>query len=72
MKAKVVCNGSESKPFAVTNSTKQGCILALTLLSIVIAAMISDAERGSGFQGMNVHCHTDGSVYNFRRLKAKT
>ena len=36
----VVDNGSMSKPFSVTNGTKQGCVLAPLLFSIFFATML--------------------------------
>ena len=72
MKVRVVGNGSESEPFDIMNSTKQGCIPALTLFSTVITAMITDALENSGLEGINIHFRTDSSIFNLSWLKAKT
>lgn len=50
---------------------KQGCVLALTLSSMVFSAMLSDAFR-DGDIGVSFRYRTDGSLFNLRRLQAKT
>ena len=43
MQARVQNDGEYSKPFPVTNGVKQVCVMALTLLSMVFSAMLTDA-----------------------------
>ena len=71
MLARVQDGGEASAPFAVTNGVKQGCVLAPTLFSIMFSAMLSDAFRDKDM-GINIRYRMDGSVFNLRRLQAKT
>ena len=71
MNARVQDDGEYSEPFAVTNGVKQGCVLAPTLFSMVFSAMLSDAFR-EGDIGIGFQFRTDGSLFNLRRLQAKT
>ena len=41
--AHVQDNGDSSKPFHVTNEVKQGWVLAPTLFSLMLSAMLTDA-----------------------------
>ena len=58
-------------PFPVTNVVEQGCVLAPTLFSLMYFAMLSHAFRDS-VVGIGIKYRTDGSLFNLRRLKAKT
>ena len=71
MHARVQDDGDYSQPFPVTNGVKQGCVLAPTLFSMVFSAMLTDAFR-DGDIGVGFRYRTDGSLFNIRRLKAKT
>ena len=71
MNARVHDNGEYSKPFPVTNGVKQGCVLAPTLFSMVFSGMLSHAFQ-DGDSGVGFHFRTDGSLFNLRRLQAKT
>ena len=71
MLARVQDGGESSAPFAVTNGVKQGCVLAPTLFSIMFSAMLSDAFRDKDM-GISIRYRMDGSVFNLRRLQAKT
>ena len=71
MLARVQDGGEASAPFAVTNGVKQGCVLAPTLFSIMFSAMLSDAFREKDM-GIKIKYRMDGSVFNLRRLQAKT
>lgn len=55
------------KPFTVVSSTKQGCILAPLLFSLCCVAMLLVAFRNNTV-GVDTHCHTDGGIFNIRRL----
>ena len=71
MMARVQDNGETSEAFPVTNGVKQGCVLAPTLFSIMFSAMLSDAFRDANL-GISLTYRTDGSIFNIRRLQAKT
>ena len=71
MHARVQDNGESSVAFFVTNGVKQGCVLAPTFFSIIFSAMLFDAFRGSDY-GIDIRYLTDCSVFNLRRLQAKT
>ena len=71
MMARVQDNGETSEAFPVTNGVKQGCVLAPTLFSIMFSAMLNDAFRDSNL-GISLTYRTDGSIFNIRRLQAKT
>ena len=45
MQANVAMRGSVSKDFSVSNGVKQGCVLAPTLFSIYLAAMLEVAFK---------------------------
>jgi len=70
MRAWVIEGGEQSEDFDVLNGTKQGCMLAPLLFSIFFAMMLivafKDCDLGIGVQ------FTDGSVFDVRRLQART
>ena len=59
MVARVVENGDASEPFSVTNGVKQGCVLALTLFSLLFAEMLS-AALSQTRAGNKIRYSTDG------------
>ena len=62
-----VQNDSEfSDPFPMTNSVKQGCVLATALFSMVTAAF------QGGDNGGHIRYRFDGKLFNLRRLQAKS
>ena len=63
--------GDSSVAFPVINRVKQGCVLAPSLFGILSSVMLFDAFSGSD-NGVNIQYHTDGSVFNLRRLQSKT
>ena len=69
--ARVLDNGEFSQPFPVTNGVKQDCVLAPTLFSMMFPAMLTDALR-DGNIGVHFRFHTDGKLFNPRRLQART
>lgn len=64
-------NGETSAPFPVSNGVKQGCVLTPTLFSLMFSAMLSDAFRDPD-AGIGIRYRYDGSLFNLRRLLAKT
>jgi hypothetical protein len=71
MSARVLDQGSFSEPFTVTNGVRQGCVLAPTLFSLLLAVMLQDAFRHSS-SGVYMRFRTDGRLFNLRRLQART
>ena len=71
MLARVQDNSEISQPFPVSNIVKQGCVLALTLFSIMFSTMLMDAFRDTDV-GISINYHTDGTVFDLGRLQAKT
>ena len=72
MLAQVLGNGDSSEAFPVTNGVKQGCVLAPTLFSMMLTAMLTDAFCNDDGNGISVSYRTDGKLFNLRRLQAKT
>ena len=62
---------TKEKAFPVTNGVKQGCVPSPTLFSIMFSVMLFEAFSGSD-NGIDIRYHTNGSVFNLRRLQAKT
>ncbi|BHF75564.1 hypothetical protein SprV_0501866000 [Sparganum proliferum] len=69
MMARVTDNGAASEAFAVTNGVKQGCVLALTLFSLMFSAMLMDAYRDERPPGIRIAYRTDGHILNQRRMR---
>ena len=46
MQARVENDGEYSEQYPVTNGVKQGCDMALTLFSMMLSAMLTDAFSG--------------------------
>ena len=69
MLARVQDQGQTSEPFSVTNGTKQGCVMAPLLFTLVFSAMLNDAFNDLGAL---IRFRTDGNVFNLRRLNSKT
>ena len=71
MLARVQNNGEFSDPFPVTNGVNQGCVLALTLFSMMFSAMFTDAFQ-DGDSGIPIRYPFDGKLFYLRRLQAKS
>nr|VZI44883.1 unnamed protein product [Spirometra erinaceieuropaei] len=67
MMARVTDNGAVSEAFAVTNRLKWGCVLAPTLFSLMLYAMLMDAHRDE-HPGIRIAYRTDGHLLNQRRM----
>nr|VZI37878.1 unnamed protein product [Spirometra erinaceieuropaei] len=65
--ARVTDNGAISEAFAVINGVKQGCVLAPTLFSLMLSAMLMDAYRDDR-PGIRIAYRTDGHLLNQRRV----
>ncbi|WP_419619889.1 reverse transcriptase domain-containing protein [Thiolapillus sp.] len=64
-------NGSLSGSFPISNGVKQGCVLAPTLFSIFFSIMLREAKEDLS-DGIYIRFRTDGSLFNLRRLLART
>ncbi len=70
MQAKVLSGGTTTDAFRVGTGVKQGCVIAPTLFSIYLTAVLFLVEIESP-QGISISYRCDGSVFNLARLKAK-
>ena len=64
-------NGSLSDSFPISNGIKQGCVLAPTLFSIFFSFVHYEAKEDLP-DGIYIRFRTDGSLFNLRRLLART
>ena len=64
-------NGFLWGSFPISNGVKQGCILAPTLFSIFFSIMLCEAKEDLP-DGIYIRFRTDGSLFNLRRLLART
>ena len=71
MKGTVQFDGSTSVPFNIVSGVKQGCVLAPTLFSIFFSLMLRYAF-GHASEGILLHTHSDGRLFNLAWLKVKT
>ena len=71
MQARVQNDTEFSEPAEVTNGVKQGCVMAPSLFSMMLSAMLMDAFQDSD-TGSPIRYRFDGNVFNLRRLQAKT
>ena len=73
MSARVSVGGILSNSFEVTVGVKQGCVLAPVIFNIYMAAITFLARRDmNAEQGITYRYRLDGSLFNLRRLKART
>eukprot|EP00914_Ancora_sagittata_P004027 GHVO01008857.1.p1 GENE.GHVO01008857.1~~GHVO01008857.1.p1 ORF type:complete len:413 (-),score=24.97 GHVO01008857.1:417-1655(-) len=71
MYGRVMHDSSTSEPFAISNGTKQGCVMVPVLFSLVFSAMLQDAFEHND-KGISIRFRYDGGSFNLRRLQAKT
>ena len=71
MMAYVSVGGEVSQSFNVTNGVKQGCVLAPTLFSIFLSAMLDDAFRNMG-DGVYIQSRQSADLFNVAHFRAKT
>ncbi|KAK1886523.1 Secreted RxLR effector protein 78, partial [Dissostichus eleginoides] len=63
-------SGDETEPFRVVTGVKQGCVIAPTLFSIFVAAILYLTSKHLP-QGVNIMYRTDGQLLNINRFRAK-
>ena len=71
MMANVSVGGEVSESFSVTNGVKQGCVLAPTLFSIFLSAMLDEAFRDMG-DGIYIQFRQSADLFNVAHFRAKT
>ena len=64
-------NGSLLCSFPVSNGVKQECVIAPTLFSIFFSILLREANEDLP-DGIYIRFRTDGSLFNLRRLLART
>ncbi|BHF72507.1 hypothetical protein SprV_0401557400 [Sparganum proliferum] len=67
MLARITDNGAVLEAFAVTNGVKQGCVLAPTLFSLMLSAMLMDAYRDER-PGIRIANRTNDHLHNQPRM----
>ena len=71
MTGQVLSNGEQSDPFSVSNEVKQGCVHAPVLFNLFFTCVLRKAV-GNMDEGAYIRFLYDGSIFDFRRLSAKT
>ncbi len=73
MTSRVTTGGLVSEPFHVNVGVKQGCVLAPIIFNIYLSALTLLARHDIGADdGIRYNYRLDGSLFNIRRLKART
>ena len=71
MTGQVLSNGEQSDPFSISNGVKKGCALAPVLFNLFFACVLRQAV-GNMDKGVYVLFRYDGSIFDLRRVSAKT
>ena len=71
MQAKVVQGSETSEQFAVTNGVKQGCVLAPTLFSLYLTAMLNVAFKNVR-KGIYIQTRCGADLFNVSHFKSKS
>ncbi|KAK0152198.1 LINE-1 retrotransposable element ORF2 protein [Merluccius polli] len=73
MQARVLAGELQSQFFEVKVGVKQGCVLAPVLFNIILSAITCLFHRVMGHEdGVHVEYRLDRSLFNIRRLQART
>ncbi|KAL6484915.1 hypothetical protein MHYP_G00069600 [Metynnis hypsauchen] len=71
MTGAVLSGGEASDPFEISNGVKQGCVLAPVLFNLFFTCVLNHAIRDIE-DGVYLRYRLDGSLFDLRRLNAKT
>ena len=71
MMANVSVGGEVSESFSVTNGVKQGCVLAPTLFSIFLSAMLDEAFQDM-WNDVSIQSRQSADLFNVAHFRAKT
>ena len=71
MTRQVISDGEASETFSISNGVKQGCVLAAVLFNLFFTCVLNHAIRDLE-QGVYLRHRFDGSLFDHRRLTAKT
>ncbi|XP_076028443.1 uncharacterized protein LOC143017538 [Oratosquilla oratoria] len=71
MTGQVLSGGEVSEPFNISNGVKQGCVLAPILFNLFFTCVLNHAFRDLDL-GVYLRFRSEGSVFDLRRLNAKT
>ncbi|XP_076058643.1 uncharacterized protein LOC143035662 [Oratosquilla oratoria] len=69
MRAKVIHQSNLSAPFPITCGLEQGCVLAPTLSSLYLAAMLYEVPHNN--PGVEMKYRLDGGIFKLARLKSR-
>ena len=67
----VLAGSDSSAPFEISNGVKQGCVLAPVLFNLFFTCVLNHA-LGDLDRGIYIKYRLDGSLFDLRRLNAKT
>ena len=71
--ARIVSQGERSEPFDVNAGVRQGCVIAPVVFNLFIAGVFHCARLGMNTQdSVGVNYRLDGSLFNLRRIQART
>ena len=71
MTGQVLSDGEASEPFSISSDIKQGYVLAPVLFNLFFTCVLNHAV-GDLEQGVYLRYRLDGSLFDLRRLTAKT
>ena len=71
MTGQFLSNGNVTDAFVISNGVKQGCVLAPVLFNVFLICILSHAVQDLE-KGVHIRYRLDGSLFDLRRLTAKT
>ena len=72
MKAQVSVGNDPSDEFPVNHGVKQGCVLAPTLFSLYLTAVLDTLDQTISQKGVLLRTRMDGKLFNLARLRSHT